>query len=92
VRAACSGSKVAIQWLHVLGGIFWFGSTLLCLSYQLIRFIADLVLVRTRSDAQPRAQVLASGISSACSSAESASPPGSLVTASCSRPAAGCCH
>src|SRR5215471_7442559 len=32
---------------------------LLGLSYQLIRFIADLVLVRTRSDAQLRAEVLA---------------------------------
>src|SRR5215472_2769160 len=31
---------------------------LLGLSYQLIRFIADLVLVRTRSDAQLRAEVL----------------------------------
>ena len=32
---------------------------LLCLTYQLIRFLTDLVLVRTRSDAQLRAQVLA---------------------------------
>ncbi len=32
---------------------------LLGLAYQLIRFIADLVLVRTRSDAQLRAEVLA---------------------------------
>src|SRR5919108_5928264 len=32
---------------------------LLCLMYQLIRFLTDLVLVRTRSDAQLRAQVLA---------------------------------
>jgi len=32
---------------------------LLGLTYQLIRFIADLVLVRTRSDAQLRAEVLA---------------------------------
>jgi hypothetical protein len=32
---------------------------LLGLTYQLIRFLTDLVLVRTRSDAQLRAQVLA---------------------------------
>ena len=32
---------------------------LLGLTYQLIRFIADLVLVRTRCDAQLRAEVLA---------------------------------
>ena len=32
---------------------------LLCLTYQLIRFLTDLVLVRTRSDAQLRAEVLA---------------------------------
>ncbi len=32
---------------------------LLGLTYQLIRFIADLVLVRTRSDARLRAEVLA---------------------------------
>src|SRR5215831_16674857 len=32
---------------------------LLGLTYQLIRFIADLILVRTRSDAQLRAEVLA---------------------------------
>jgi hypothetical protein len=32
---------------------------LLGLTYQLIRFIADIVLVRTRSDAQLRAEVLA---------------------------------
>jgi len=120
--------QVAIQWLHVLGGIFWFGSTLfvslihapammslpprttepvfrattkrarvvletvgaitvllgiirgtllgpvqsvqfllgtpsagmlLGLTYQLIRFVADLVLVGTRSNAQLRTEVLA---------------------------------
>src|SRR5215467_11451735 len=33
-----------------------------------------------------------SAISSACSSAASASPHGSLVTPSCSRPSAGCCQ
>src|SRR5215470_2020597 len=32
---------------------------LLSLTYQLMRFITDLVLVRTRSDAQLRAEVLA---------------------------------
>src|SRR5215510_4794326 len=32
---------------------------LLGLTYQLVRFITDLVLVRTRSDAQLRAKVLA---------------------------------
>ena len=32
---------------------------LLGLTYQLIRFLTDLVLVRTRSDAQLRAEVLA---------------------------------
>src|SRR5215471_10003358 len=34
---------------------------LLSLTYQLMRFITDLVLVRTRSDAQVRAEVLALG-------------------------------
>ena len=50
-----------------------------------MRLIADLALVRNHSDAQIRAEVLPSAISSVCSSAESAGPPGSLATASCSR-------
>jgi hypothetical protein len=39
------------------------------LTYQLIRFLTDLVLVRTRSDAQLRARCWRSAISSACLSA-----------------------
>jgi hypothetical protein len=50
---------------------------LLGLAYQLTRFLTDLVLVRTGSDAQLRA------ISSVSWSARSASPPGSQAIASC---------
>src|SRR5262245_32894189 len=53
---------------------------LLGLAYQLLRFIADLVLVRIRTDAQLRAQVLALRHQLRLLD-ESAGPPGCLLTA-----------
>ena len=53
------------------------------LAYQLTRFVTDLVLVRTGSEAQLRAEVLSLAISSVCWNARSASPPGGQAIASC---------
>ena len=56
---------------------------LLGLAYQLTRYLTDLVLVRTGSDAQLRAEVLALRHQLRVWSARSASPPGSQAIASC---------
>ena len=60
------------------------------LTYQLMRFITDLVLVRTRSDAQLRAEVLALRHQPRCWSGRSASPPDSRLITLGWRASAGC--